>query len=163
MPFVGNLAAVCSCRVSWGGNPHSCPPTAAPAQTPYSSFLVWPTSFSLKLQLKSSLFTSLISPSPTQRYIGWVSLNSSFLSAQNLHLCTHTSVFSWLVCMTFPPLDHENSKLRALPITLFQSLAQYLHLVHKECLLKSNEATRQVLVVTSTPPSCHVAMASFDV
>ena len=58
--------------------------------------------------------------------------------------------------MTFPPLDHENSKLRALPITLFQSLAQYLHLVHKECLLKSNEATRQVLVVTSTPPSCHV-------
>lgn len=63
----------------------------------------------------------------------------------------------------FSSRDHENSTPRALPVTLFQSLAQRLHLVHKECLLKSNEATRQVLVVTIIPPSCHVAMASFDV
>lgn len=63
----------------------------------------------------------------------------------------------------FSSQDHENSTPRALPVTLFQSLAQHLHLVHKECLLKSNEATLQVLVVTIIPPSCHVAMASFDV
>lgn len=86
-----------------------------------------------------------------------------FLGAR-AYACTLIAIsFCGWVASLFPPSDHEDSK-HGLAITIVQGLEQCLHMVHNKCLLLQwNEATYEVLVVSTMPPSCHLAMVSFDI